>query len=302
VPHSIDLFTIIHGAIVIVGWSSDYDGGDSLEILLVDGSVRAQVITVDRPDVAAVYGSTAQNWGFRACAMLPGARSDTDAGVRFSNGNEIPSLAAFKPAENLTGHQLFTDFIARANTLGGSVLEIGSRARSGNTSRDRLNSNIKYIGFDISEGPNVDIVGDAHHLSKFIREPVDFIFSISTFEHFLMPWKVALEMNKVLADGGRVFSQSHQAWPCHDEPWDFFRFSREAWSGLFNAHTGFRVVDAHRGVPMAIVSNFQTGASTSRLEAGVGYGMTVCVAEKISNPKVLWDADMESIREMKYEH
>ena len=77
------------------------------------------------------------------------------------------------------------------------VLEIEARARSGITHRERFSPPAKYVGLDISPGPNVDVVGDAQHLSRVVTGKFDAVFSVATFEHLLMPWKVVLELNKV---------------------------------------------------------------------------------------------------------
>src|SRR5436190_3112289 len=72
------------------------------------------------------------------------------------------------------------------------VLEIGSRARSGNTYLDFLPDGVDYVGVDVKEGPNVDVVADAHDLRAALGdERFDAVFSISVFEHLAMPWKVA---------------------------------------------------------------------------------------------------------------
>jgi SAM-dependent methyltransferase len=123
------------------------------------------------------------------------------------------------------------------------VLEIGSRARSGNTYRHLVHPEVDYVELDVAAGPNVDIVGDAHHLSRHVDATFDAVFSISVFQHWLMPWMVAIEMNRVMKPGALAYIQSHPAWPLHEEPWDFWRFSKDAWNGLFNAHTGFEMVD-----------------------------------------------------------
>jgi hypothetical protein len=46
---------------------------------------------------------------------------------------------------------------------------------------------------------------------------------------------------KSLKVGGLLFIQTHQAFPLHAYPYDYFRFSREAMSGLFGTRMGFRV-------------------------------------------------------------
>ena len=53
--------------------------------------------------------------------------------------------------------------------------------------------------------------------------------------------------------GGLVYTQFHQCWPLHHEPWDFLRFSKDAERGLLNEATGFEIVqagDAQKGVSL----------------------------------------------------
>ena len=96
---------------------------------------------------------------------------------------------------------------------------------------------------DVVPGPTVDVVGDAHAMSTLLAaESFDFAISVSVFEHLLMPWKVAVEMSRVLKPGALALIHSHQAEAMHDAPWDFWRFSDTVWPALFNAATGFEIV------------------------------------------------------------
>jgi len=96
---------------------------------------------------------------------------------------------------------------------------------------------------DVVQGPNVDVVGDAHALSAhFEPESFDAMYSVSTFEHLAMPWKVALEAHKVLRPGGLAYFVTHQSLGMHELPWDFWRYSDTSWNSLFNSYTGFRVL------------------------------------------------------------
>ena len=48
-----------------------------------------------------------------------------------------------------------------------------------------------YTGFDLYDGVNVEVVGDAHNLSQYFDKQYDLIFCSAVFEHFAMPWIVA---------------------------------------------------------------------------------------------------------------
>jgi hypothetical protein len=175
------------------------------------------------------------------------------------------------------------------------LLEVGSRARSGNVYRSWLAEDAQYVGFDILPGPNVDIVGDAHRLSRFV-EPgsIDAIYSVSTMEHLAMPWLAAAEMNRVLRVGGLVFVASHQTWPVHDAPWDFYRFSEYAWATLFNKFSGFEIIQTASGEPARVVAKV-VHDSTSALELEPAYLSSAVLARKVAETALDWAADPAAV-------
>jgi SAM-dependent methyltransferase len=299
----IDRFSVLAGVVVVRGWSSDYAPGR--EVILKHDGRDMQTITRpdDRLDIAAVHGPQAAGWGFRAYGVLDDVLAPAGRiGLRWPSGAAIEALSMANPPQYDNPHALIDGFFAEVNATGGTVLEIGSRARSGNSFRDRFGAHVRYIGADITAGENVDVVVDAHHLADAIGGPVDYVFSVSTFEHFLMPWKVVLEINKVLRLGGKVLSHSHQSWPSHEEPWDYFRFSREAWGGLFNRHTGFRICESRRGEAVSILSLHNPGGPFDGMDAHPGYALTVALAEKVAPPQVAWEARMSDIQHIEYKY
>jgi hypothetical protein len=299
----IDRFTTLNGVIIISGWSSLYSPGAALSILYDGVEIKTLAAPIDRRDVFAAYGGDAAGWGFRVCAISPSERPvSADIGLRFSDGTVIGDLSQRRDESFNRPYELMEEFFAEVNSRGGTVVEIGSRARSGNTARGRFTPAVKYIGVDVSGGPNVDVIGDAHHLSELGLGLVDYVFSISTFEHFMMPWKVCLEINKILRIGGKVLSHSHQTWPIHDEPWDYFRFSTDAWKGLYNAHTGFSGLRCSRGEPVAISFQFNPGAPFDHIDHSPGWGLSVCIAEKIASPRVEWTGRMDDLEKIQYNH
>ena len=139
-------------------------------------------------------------------------------------------------------HSTFPEFLRQTNQKDKKVLEIGSRNVTG-IMRNEHFKNAEYVGFDVLGGENVDVVGDAHQLSKyFSSENFDAVFSISVFEHLLMPWKVILEINRVMKMGGFLFISTHPTWSSHELPWDFWRFQKNSFHALLNKYTGFDIV------------------------------------------------------------
>jgi hypothetical protein len=132
------------------------------------------------------------------------------------------------------------------------VLEIGSRVVTGANLRNRFDS-AEYVGFDFYEGPNVDVVGDAHKLSQYFSEEsrFDLIFSSAVFEHLHMPWVCAQEIHKMLKVGGYVFVETHFSYSSHERPWHFFQFSDMGLRALFNKAMGFDLVESGMSNPIS---------------------------------------------------
>jgi hypothetical protein len=155
---------------------------------------------------------------------------------------------------------------------------------------------------DIKAGPNVNVVGDAHHLSRHVTGPFDTVVSISVWEHLVMPWMVSLEMNKVMKVGALAYIQSHPAFPLHEQPWDFWRFSKDAWRGLFNVHTGFEVVDSGYALRCLVVPDFASGAHLQGCDVEPSYLLSACLVRKTGPAQVSWDAEASAVYNLNYDH
>ena len=131
------------------------------------------------------------------------------------------------------------------------VLELGTLRSLTDRStmhHEQIPNASEYLGTDIAEGEDVDIVADAHKLSSVVGESqFDVIVSCSTFEHLKYPHVAGHEIMKVLKPNGFVFIQTHQTYHLHGYPHDYFRFSREALMGIFNPKMGMEVDEAHTG-------------------------------------------------------
>ncbi|MCW2524160.1 MAG: methyltransferase type 11 [Frankiales bacterium] len=204
-----------------------------------------------------------------------------------------PALLALKSNPVGVIHDAFRTSVK--STVAARVLEIGSRARSGNTYRDWMPEDSTYTGFDVLDGENVDVVGDAHTLSKYFSgETFDAVFAISTFEHLAMPWVAAAEINRVLKPGGLVYLATHQTWPVHDAPWDFYRFSEFSWVTLFNAYSGFEIVSVAMAEPAQVVAKVANDA-TLGLELQPAFLSSAVLARKVADTDLHWDVDVASV-------
>ena len=136
------------------------------------------------------------------------------------------------------------------------VLELGTlRSIAGRSTlhREWAPHAAEHLGTDIEAGADVDVVADVHALSATLgEESFDALISCSTFEHLKYPHLAAHEVMKVLKVGGLLFTQTHQSFPIHAYPFDYFRFSREALAGLFGTRMGFEVLATNYCFPASI--------------------------------------------------
>ncbi|MDP3073384.1 MAG: methyltransferase domain-containing protein [Opitutaceae bacterium] len=256
------------------------------------------------PDVAQSLGPTAEKARFEEWITADAALLGQPFALRMwlADGTcAIGEDALTNCAHGDPYFQSWENFLMRLGDFeSGAVLEIGSRARSAITRRHRIPERLAYVGLDILPGPNVDIVGDAHELSRiFSGKKFVAVFSASVFEHLAMPWKVALELNRVLAPGGIVYTSTHQTWPPHEEPWDFWRFSQHSWATLFNRATGFEVLEAVVGEP-ARVHPRRTSPVTRSMPESTAWLGSAAIVRKTNDTALNWPVTVEDITPTMY--
>ncbi len=156
------------------------------------------------------------------------------------------------PLSKLVKHGKYMDYLTTVgNHKGMRILEVGSREVTGKSDARKRFSEAEYVGFDYYPGNNVDVVGDAHKLSRYFpNQQFDLIYSSAVFEHFAMPWVVAVEISKLLKPGGILFVETHFSYGSHERPWHFFQYSDMAMRVLFSPALGFECLEAGASNPL----------------------------------------------------
>lgn len=171
-----------------------------------------------------------------------------------SLGSPLGSVLDYSKVEISSSDIQFIDMLRKIESP--RVLELGTRRSvpSRSTNHKSWVPHYKeYVGVDLFEGEDVDIVVDCHELTtKIKRNYFDAFISCSTFEHIKYPWIVALELNKVLKIHGVGFIQTHQTFPIHAYPHDYWRYTTEAFESLFNKHSGFRILKGDYSFPCVV--------------------------------------------------
>ena len=84
------------------------------------------------------------------------------------------------------------------------ILDIGSMDVNGSI-KGQLNFKCEYIGADLAEGKNVNVVLDDPYRFPLEDNSIDIVVSISTFEHTEFFWETFLEIMRVLKPSGLFF-------------------------------------------------------------------------------------------------
>lgn len=131
------------------------------------------------------------------------------------------------------------------------IFEVGTRRWSDRPTihRDLAPHASEYLGVDLSDGEDVDLVADVHELSKHLpANAYDGGVCIYTLEHLARPWLAVKEMTHCLKPGGLLYLETHQTFVLHDYPADYFRFSADALKVLCE-DAGCEVVETDYAYP-----------------------------------------------------
>ncbi len=299
----VDAVTKFYNTIRVFGWF--HHPTDRLTgVALVNDAQLACVSATGIPHggVAASHGL---DRGFSLQVLRPEAGFNEAAELEFTTESgwtgRVPLIELCK--ERMLVHPtlaMMRRFVDTMNAKPGArVIDIGGRARS-RIDRSALFTSAECIVLDILPDENVDVVGDAHAMGKlFPPEHFDGVYSVSVFEHLLMPWAVVVQMNQVLKTGGLGLIFSHQTLGMHDAPWDFWRFSDTSWDALFNPSTGFEIVERAMDFEQHILP-FVWRANKADDERVVGYEGCCVLVRKIGPCQMSWPLTPADITQSMY--
>jgi hypothetical protein len=133
----------------------------------------------------------------------------------------------------------FTNFLLhwpQLKILGDSIITIvdyGSQDMCGSYKELFEKPNWKYIGIDMAQGKNVDIVlSDPYDWKEIATSSVDVFISGQAFEHTEYLWLTMLEIERILKPLGLVCIIAPSAGPEHRFPVDCWRIYPDGFKAL----------------------------------------------------------------------
>jgi len=139
----------------------------------------------------------------------------------------------------------FTEFSVNSVPTPEPVYEFGAyqvEGQEGFADLRRFFPGKEYVGCDMREGPGVDKVLNLHNLN-LPDESVGSVICLDTLEHVEYPHKAMEEIHRVLKIGGVAIISSVMNFPIHEFPYDYWRFTPEAFKSLLtpfnNCFVGF---------------------------------------------------------------
>ena len=134
----------------------------------------------------------------------------------------------------------FVQIVASTVPVKGPIYEFGSyqvATQEGFADLRPFFPGMEYIGTDMREGPGVDIVLNLHDIN-LPADSVGTALCLETLEHVEYPHKALQEIHRILKPEGMVVISSTMFFPIHDFPFDYWRFTPEAFRSLLKSFDG----------------------------------------------------------------
>ncbi len=98
----------------------------------------------------------------------------------------------------------------------------------------------KYITMDVEKFPGVDVVGRAESI-PMRDNSIDSIVCTQVMEHLNKPFEAVEEFYRILKTGGHILVTAPQMNELHEEPNDFFRYTKFGLISMFE-NIGFKTI------------------------------------------------------------
>lgn len=141
----------------------------------------------------------------------------------------------------------------------GLILDVGCGIKPYETILCPFGSEYVGIDYEVTATPagrpwsRADVYGDCHDM-PFEAAAFDTVVCTQVLEHVKEPRQLLGEMFRVLRPGGVMILSVPMTWPDHEEPYDFYRYTRYGVEYLVKG-VGFEIVELHQrgNLPITLV-------------------------------------------------
>jgi ubiquinone/menaquinone biosynthesis C-methylase UbiE len=148
-----------------------------------------------------------------------------------------------------------------------NILNIGA---GGEVKRILLKNRIVFKELDIDKKRNPDYVGDIMNMNIFDDNTFDVIVCAEVLEHVKNPFVAVNEIMRVLKPGGVLIGSTPFIFPIHDEPNDYFRYTRYGILNLFNNFDLLNIVERNSYIESVYVVMLRLNNIGTRKQKIVG--------------------------------
>ncbi|MBW8040458.1 MAG: class I SAM-dependent methyltransferase [Planctomycetes bacterium] len=128
----------------------------------------------------------------------------------------------------------FVEIVAGTLSIPEPIYEFGSLqvpGQEGFADLRPLFAGKEYVGCDMQEGPGVDRILNLHKID-LPSETAGTVLMLDTLEHVEFVRKATEEAHRILKPDGILVISSIMNFPIHDYPYDYWRFTPEAFKSL----------------------------------------------------------------------
>ncbi len=157
-----------------------------------------------------------------------------------------------------------------------NIINIGSGGDVADLIKKLIAPSSKLTQIDISADRNPDIVADACNLHMIADNSVDIVYLIEVLEHIPTPDKAVFEIHRILKKGGKLIMSTPFIFPIHDEPYDYYRYTKFGLKHLLSAFNDVTIIernDACHAILLLQGRMILTSNRISKLTAMIAYSL-----------------------------
>lgn len=186
-----------------------------------------------------------------------------------------PGRVAFNWSIFNAGDQMLLRYCERFQ---GHLVDLGCGRRT--LEKFLLEHCASYTGVDWGNslhGRSADLIADLNRPLPLTDEFADTVVSFSVMEHLSNPQQFLAEAARILKPGGSILLQVPFMWRVHEEPHDYFRFTRFGLEHMFRS-AGFREVGVHAITGFWVMWVLKLNYQAARVTRGRTWFNRTCAA------------------------